>query len=63
MTTRKPKSKPAYSPLIEWPTEQLQLVDVTVEHEVPARAVVARGVHAGPAMSQPSPQRAKKTIH
>ena len=35
MTTRKPK--PTISPL-EWPTEQLQLVPVTVEHHAPARA-------------------------
>jgi hypothetical protein len=38
MTTRKPKPKPAYSPLIEWPTEQLQLVPVTIEHKLPTRA-------------------------
>jgi hypothetical protein len=36
MTTRKPK--PTFSPLIEWPTEQLQWVPITVEHKVPARA-------------------------
>jgi hypothetical protein len=36
MTTRKPK--PTYPPLIEYPTEQLQLVPVTVEHKAPARA-------------------------
>jgi hypothetical protein len=40
MTTRKPKpkSKPAYSPVIEWPKEQLQLVPVTIEHKLPTRA-------------------------
>jgi hypothetical protein len=36
MTTRKPK--PTFSPLIEWPTEQLQWVPVTVEHKAPAPA-------------------------
>ena len=36
MTTRKPKT--IISPLIEWPTEQLQVVPVTVEHKAPARA-------------------------
>jgi hypothetical protein len=36
MTTRKPK--PTYPPLIEFPTEQLQLVPVTVEPKAPARA-------------------------
>jgi hypothetical protein len=34
MTTRKPK--PTFSPLIEWPTEQLQWMPVTVEHKAPA---------------------------
>jgi hypothetical protein len=36
MNTRKPK--PTLSPLIEWPTEQLQLVPVTVEQKAPAQA-------------------------
>src|ERR1700688_3921770 len=36
MTTRKPK--PTFSPLIEWPTEQLQWMPVTVEHKAPAPA-------------------------
>jgi hypothetical protein len=36
MTTRKPK--PTLTPLIELLTEKLQLVAVTVEHKVPARA-------------------------
>jgi hypothetical protein len=35
MTTRKRKSKPTYRPLIEWPTEQLQLVPVAVVHQTP----------------------------
>ncbi len=35
MTSRKRKSKPTYSPLIEWPTEQLQLVPDTVERKTP----------------------------
>ena len=35
MTSRKRKSKPTYSPLIEWPTEQLQLVPATVERWIP----------------------------
>jgi hypothetical protein len=38
MTTRKRKSKPTYSPLIEWPTEQLQLVPVVVERQTPIGA-------------------------
>ena len=36
MTTRKPK--PTFSPLIEWPTEQLQWMPITVEHKAPAPA-------------------------
>jgi hypothetical protein len=36
MTTRKPK--PTLTPLIELPTEKLQLVTVTVEHKVQFRA-------------------------
>jgi hypothetical protein len=36
MTTRKPK--PTYPPLIEFPSEQLELVPVTVEHKAPPRA-------------------------
>jgi hypothetical protein len=36
MTMRKPK--PAFSPLIEWPTEQLQWMPITVEHKAPAPA-------------------------
>jgi hypothetical protein len=33
-----PESKPATSPLIEWPTKELQPVPVTVEHKVAASA-------------------------
>jgi hypothetical protein len=33
MTSHKHKSKPTYSPLIEWPTEQLRLVPVTAERK------------------------------
>jgi hypothetical protein len=40
MTTRKPKPKPAYSPLIELPTERLQLVPVTIEHKPSTRAAL-----------------------
>jgi hypothetical protein len=38
MTTRKRKSKPTYSPHIEWPAEQLQLVPVVVERQTPIGA-------------------------
>jgi hypothetical protein len=57
MTTRKPK--PTYPPLIEFPTEQLQLVPVTVEHKAPA--------HAGQTWAETdlpsSPPRRKITLH
>jgi len=36
MTTSKPK--PTFTPEIEWPTEQLQWVPVTVEHKSPVPA-------------------------
>jgi hypothetical protein len=35
MTSRKRKSKPTYSPLIEWPAERLQLVPDTVNRNTP----------------------------
>ena len=58
MTTRKPK--PTYPPLIEFPTEQLQLVPVTVEHKAPARA----GQTWRTATYLPSwPHRGKITLH
>jgi hypothetical protein len=58
MTTR--KLKPSYPPLIEIPTEQLQLVPVTVEHKPPA--------HAGRTRQAPSdlpslPPQGKITLH
>jgi hypothetical protein len=58
MTTRKPK--PTYPPLIEFPTEQLQLVPVTVEHKAPAHAGRTWQAHA----DLPSlPHQAKITVH
>jgi hypothetical protein len=62
MTTRKPKPKPAYSPLIEWPTEQLQLVPVTIEHKPSTRAAQPRQVDTElpPARSLP---RGRITLH
>ena len=63
MTTRKPKPKPAYSPLIEWPTEELQLVDVTVDHKEPTRAGEIWQVEAELHVAEPLPQRGKVTLH
>jgi hypothetical protein len=62
MTTRKPKPKPAYSPLIEWPTEQLQLVPVTIEHKLPTRAAQPRQADTELPPDRPLPQR-KVTFH
>jgi hypothetical protein len=59
MTTRKPK--PTFSPLIEWPTEQLQLVAVTVDHKVPARAGETRQIETQ--LSRSLPQLGKVTLH
>lgn len=59
MTTRKPK--PTCPPLIEFPTEQLQLVPVTVEHKAPAH----RGQPWPQALKDlPSfPRQGKITVH
>jgi hypothetical protein len=58
MTTRKPK--PTYPPLIEFPTEQLQLVLVTVEPKRPARDGQPWQAEA----ELPSlPYRGKTTLH
>jgi hypothetical protein len=58
MTTRKPKS--TYPPLIEFPTEQLQLVPVTVELKAPAHA----GQPPQAETDLPSfPDRGKITLH
>jgi hypothetical protein len=61
MATRKPK--PTYSPLIEWPTEELRLVEVTVEHKEPARAGEPWQVETGLTMALSVPQRGKTTLH
>jgi hypothetical protein len=58
MTTRKPK--PTYPPLIEFPTEQLRLAPVTVEHKAPARAgQIWRTETDLPSL----PHRGKTTLH
>jgi hypothetical protein len=58
MTTRKPK--PTYPPLMKFPTEQLQLVPVTVEHKAPART----GQSWVAETDRPSsPHRGKITVH
>jgi hypothetical protein len=61
MTTRKPK--PTYSPLIEWPTEKLQLVAVTVDHKVPPRTAVTRLVETELTVLRSLPERGMITIH
>jgi hypothetical protein len=61
MTTRKPK--PTISPLIELPTEQLQLVAVTVEHKAPARAGQNWQAETELPVARSLPLRAKITLH
>ena len=61
MTTR--KSKPTVSPPIEWPTEQLQLIPVSVERKAPARGAQARPVETGLPAARPWLRRAKTTLH
>jgi hypothetical protein len=56
MTTRKPK--PIYPPLLEFPTEQLQRVPVTVERKAPAHAS-----QQAEADRPSSPHRDKITLH
>ena len=61
MTTRKPK--PTLTPLIELLTEKLQLVAVTVEHKVPARAGYTwQGETQMPAEGS-LPKRGKVVLH
>ena len=63
MTTRKLKPKPAYSPLIEWPTEQLQLVPITVERETPACEGQLWQVQTELPVARPLRRRSKITLH
>jgi hypothetical protein len=58
MTTRKPKPKPAYSP--NRPTEQLQVVPVTIEYKLPTRAAEPRLASELTLRSLP---QGKKTLH
>jgi hypothetical protein len=62
MTTRKPKPKRGYSPLIEWPAEQLQLVAGAVE-KAPAHAGEAWHLGTDRPMAWSSPERGKTTVH
>ena len=61
MTTRKPK--PPFSPLIELPTEQLQLVAVTVEHKPPARTGQNWQAETELPVGGSLPHRGKITLH
>jgi hypothetical protein len=60
MTTRKPKPKPAYSP--DRPTEQLQLVPVTIEHKPSTRAAQPWQVDTEPPAARSLPQ-GRITLH
>jgi hypothetical protein len=61
MTTRKPK--PACSPLIEWPTEELQLLEVTVDHQEERTRAEIRQIEAELLVAESLPQRGKITLH
>jgi hypothetical protein len=61
MTTRKPK--PTFSPLNELPTEQLQLVPVTVEHKAPARTGQPWQAEMELPLTRLLPHRGKTTLH
>jgi hypothetical protein len=63
MTTRKPKPKPAYSPLIEWPTEELKLVDIVVDHKEPTCAGEIWQVEAELPVAESLPRRGRITLH
>jgi hypothetical protein len=63
MTTRKRKSKPTYSPLIEWPTEQLQLVPVAVERKTPTGARASWPVETELPVAQSLNHRGKITLY
>ena len=60
MTTRKHKLD---FPPLEWPTEQLQLVAVTVEHKPPAPAGQIRQADTKLPMTRSLPRRGKDTLH
>jgi hypothetical protein len=61
MITRKPK--PTVPPPIEWPTPELQLVPVTVEHKMPARTFEPWKVEAEPPVARSLPHSSKITLH
>jgi hypothetical protein len=61
MTTRKPK--PTYSPLIEWPTEELPLVAVIVDEKEPVRAAESGPVETELPVERSLLQRGKITLH
>jgi hypothetical protein len=63
MTSRKRKSRPTYSPLIEWPTEQLQLVPVTIERKTPIGASASWLVETELPVARSLNHRGKITLH
>jgi hypothetical protein len=63
MTSRKRKSRPTYSPLIEWPTEQLQLVPVTTERKTPIGASASWLVETALPVARSLNHRGKITLH
>ena len=63
MTSRKRKSKPTYSPLMEWPTERLQLAPVTVERKTPIGASASWRVETEVPVARSLNHRGKITLH
>jgi hypothetical protein len=63
MISRKRKSKPTYSPLVEWPTKQLQLAPVAVERKTPIGRRASWLVETELSVARSLNQRGKITLH
>jgi hypothetical protein len=61
MTTR--KTKPAFSSLVELPSERLRLVTITVEHKAPTRGGQPWQSTATVLPASRLPPRGKNTLH
>jgi hypothetical protein len=61
MSTR--KTKPAFTSMIELPSERLRLMTITVEHKAPTRDGHAWQTTAAVLPSDRLPPRGKNTLH
>ena len=61
MSTR--KTKPAFSSMIELPSERLRLMTITVEHKAPARDGQSWQTTTTVLPATPLPPRGKNTLH